>query len=126
MKSFFTRIKPDLEPNEQNDNMGNYLIGSWRLISYTDFQSKEVKPHWKEVWSFAAMDETETNGVYVCDYINLHSVVGKWVLNENSLRLIRKECKNDYIIAELTQKRLVLKNCRIDEDLLLLTFDRVV
>lgn len=93
-----------------NDSNNNSIIGSWRLISYTDFQSEEIKPHWKEIWSFAAMDEAETNGVYVCDYINLHSVVGKWVLNSVYLKLIRKENEIAFSIVELTEKRLTINS----------------
>ena len=107
-----------------NDNNNNSIIGSWRLISYTDFQSKEVKPHWKEIWSFAAMDEAETNGVYVCDYINLHSVVGKWVLNGDCLRLIRKESEKDYIILSLSHEKLSIKTILHNKDNII-TFQRL-
>ena len=112
MKRFFNRIKTSLlqkDVRADNDSNNNSIIGSWRLISYTDFQSKEVKPHWKEVWSFAAMNEGETNGIYACDYINLHTIIGKWELTNKRLKLVRKECENEYVLAELSDDKLILK-----------------
>ena len=103
------------------------IIGSWRLVQYTDFNNREEKPRWKEVWSFAAMDEAETHGIYVCDYINLHSVVGKWSLQEdNYIKLVRKECENIYRIVELAEKRFVLKNEVEGNYIESLIFERVV
>ena len=103
------------------------IIGSWRLVQYTDINNREEKPRWKEVWSFAAMDEAETHGIYVCDYINLHSVVGKWSLQEdNYIKLVRKECENIYRIVELAEKRFVLKNEVEGNYIESLIFERVV
>ncbi len=127
MKKFFTRIKPDLEPNDQSTERNNSLIGSWRLESYTDNFGREMHPRWKEIWSFAAMDEKETNGIYVCDYINLHSLVGKWFLEmENRIRLVRKECDNNFIIVELTEERFTLQFDDDDRRSEYLRFKRVV
>ena len=127
MKRLFARIKPDIEPNKQRTEGNISILGSWRLVLCTDNLGNEERPRWKEVWSFATMDEEETNGVYVCDYINLHSFVGKWFLEGfDRIRLVRKEYDNDYFIVELTSRRLILKphtcNC-CDETL---TFERVV
>ncbi len=66
-------------------------------------------PRWKEVWSFAAMDETETHGIYACDYINLHTVIGKWQLKKMHLDLERKGSKNRYNIAKISDDTLILK-----------------
>ena len=55
------------------------------------------------------MDESEKDGIYVCDYINLHSIVGKWLLQNNSIKLQRKESENDYYIAELSADTLILE-----------------
>ena len=124
MKGFLNQIKyslshKDIEADEST------IIGSWRLISYQDSQNKEEKPLWKEVWSFAAMDEAETNGVYVCDYINLHIFVGKWVLNGESLRLIRKESEIDFSITELTENRLTINSTNNESLYHRLEFQRV-
>jgi hypothetical protein len=103
----FTRL---FHKNISSDiNKTSSIIGSWRLLRYTDSQNEDIKPHWKEVWSFAAMDESEKDGIYVCDYINLHSIVGKWVLQNNSIKLQRKESENDYYIAELSADTLILE-----------------
>lgn len=125
MRGFFTRFIHAFHSNKESTTINISLCGSWRLISYTDFQSEEVKPHWKEVWSFAAMDESETNGVYICDYINLHSVVGKWSLKNNHLKLVRKECENEYILVELPNERLILKP-DMEDSKETLVFQRVV
>ena len=112
--------KKDIE-----DNSSLSLLGNWKLSKYTTLNGEEIKPCWKEIWSFAAMDEAETNGVYVCDYINLHSVVGKWVLNSVYLKLIRKENEIVFSIVELTEKRLTINS--IDKNSLYskLEFQRV-
>lgn len=110
MKRLFPNLSNLLRrKSEDNSYIPSSIIGSWRLSKYTDAQDVDVKPHWKEVWSFAAMDENETDGIYVCDYINLHSIVGKWILKNNSLKLHRKESENDYYIEELSDDTLVLK-----------------
>ena len=96
-----------LEASKANNEPS--IVGNWRLIGYTGHQDEEIKPHWKEIWSFAAMDETEVNGIYVCDYINLHSIVGKWEVLGKCIKLIRKELVQEYNIEELTSDRLQLK-----------------
>lgn len=71
------------------------------------------------------MDEAEINGVYVFDYMNLHSIVGKWMLNSNLLKLQSKEYDNSYIIIDLTADRLALKpTC--DSQYKTVEFDRVI
>lgn len=101
------------------------FIGSWRLISLVDSQGEKHHPHWKEVWSFAAMDESETNGIYACDYINLHTIIGKWVLDRGRLRLVRNEHEKEYTIVELSDKNLTLKTT-ICNDKERLIFQKVV
>ena len=96
-----------LEASKANNEPS--IVGSWRLIGYTGCQDEEIKPHWKEIWSFAAMDETEVSGIYVCDYINLHSIVGKWEVLGKCIKLIRKELVQEYNIEELSSDRLQLK-----------------
>jgi hypothetical protein len=85
------------------------IVGSWRVARYTNLQGREVKPYWKEVWTFGAMDDAETNGVYVCDYINLHTFAGKWTLTDNVLRLSRNEYESNYVVADLSAEQLVLQ-----------------
>ena len=101
------------------------FIGSWRLISLVDSQGEKHHPHWKEVWSFAAMDESETNGIYACDYINLHTIIGKWVLDSGRLRLVRNEHEKEYTIVELSDKNLTLKTT-VCNDKEMLIFQKVV
>ena len=55
------------------------------------------------------MDDTEINGVYVCDYRNLHSLVGRWILDGDNLKLVREENYNDYIVLDISANRLELK-----------------
>ena len=105
--NLLTRRKSSEKPTNQG---AVSIVGSWQLVSYIDSLGQTTKPRWKEVWSFAAMDDTETNGVYVCDYINLHSVVGKWFVQEDCIKLVRKECDVVYHIVELTETDLVLQN----------------
>ena len=112
IKTILSRFtnKPIEGGNQTSKEHKISIIGSWRLIQYSDLQGEALKPRWKEVWSFAAMDETENDGIYVCDYINLHSIVGKWALHEgNHLKLTRKESENSYFITELTDEKLTLK-----------------
>ncbi len=125
MKRLFTQIKPDLGSDEQSADSNNHIVGSWKLSRIVDLQNSEVKPHWKEVWSFAAMDEAETNGVYVCNYINLHSIVGKWGLDGDCLRLIRKESEIVFSIVELTEKRLTINSIDKNSFYSKLEFQRV-
>ena len=121
----FFRVKKNAIPS--NEYSKRTIIGSWRLVAYADNPGEAIKPRWKEVWSFAAMDEAETNGVYVCDYINLHSVVGKWFVQENNcIKLVRKECDNDYRIVELTETKLVLQKEFEESCKESLTFEKVV
>ena len=94
---------------EISDNRAASIVGSWRLVKYIDFQGEEIMPHWYEVWSFAAMDDTDTNGVYVCDYRNLHTLVGRWLLDGDSLKLVREENYNGYLVSYLSADRLELK-----------------
>jgi hypothetical protein len=101
------------------------FIGSWRLISLVDSQGEKQHPHWKEVWSFAAMNESETNGIYACDYINLYTIIGKWVLDNGRLKLVRNEYENEYTIVELSDKHLTLKTT-ISNDKEYLIFQKVV
>lgn len=100
------------------------IIGSWRLMQYTDSQEVKHTPRWKEVWSFAAMDSSETNGVYACDYINLHTIIGKWQLTESRLKLIRKEYEFEYAICDHTYDELTLKT-EIDCEYNTLVFQRI-
>lgn len=113
MSSLISRIANLLtkrKSSEKTTNQGAVsIVGSWQLVSYIDSLGQTTKPRWKEVWSFAAMDDTETNGVYVCDYINLHSIVGKWFVQDNRMKLVRKECDVVYHIVELTETKLVLQ-----------------
>ena len=101
------------------------IVGSWRLVSYTDNLGQVIKPRWKEVWSFAAMDDAESNGVYVCDYINLHSIVGKWFVQDNCVKLVRKECDVVYHIVELTEIKLVLQAVSEGETIESIAFEKV-
>ena len=131
MSSLISRIANLLtrrKSSEKPTNQGAVsIVGSWQLVSYIDSLGQTTKPRWKEVWSFAAMDEAETHGIYVCDYINLHSVVGKWSLQEdNYIKLVRKECENIYRIVELAEKRFVLKNEVEGNYIESLIFERVV
>ena len=103
---------------------GNSIVGSWRLVRFENLQGEEVKPHWREIWSFAAMDSTEVNGVYVCDYINLHSVVGKWEIENGVIKLIRKGLECRYRVEELTHETLLFKACDESEWLTLILFKR--
>jgi len=125
MKGFLTRFLGIFNKNKVDLKINLSLLGSWKLSKYTTLNGEERKPHWKEVWSFAAMDESETNGVYICDYINLHSVVGKWSLKNNHLKLVRKECENEYILVELPNERLILKP-DMEDSKETLVFQRVV
>ena len=108
-----------------NDNANISFIGSWRLISIVDSQGDKQYPRWKEVWSFAAMNEEETNGIYACDYINLHTIIGNWKLANGRLKLVRKECESEYILAELSDKHLILKT-NLNDSKESLIFQRVV
>ncbi len=125
MKGFLTRFLGIFNKNKVDLKINLSLLGSWKLSKYTTLNGEERKPYWKEVWSFAAMDESETNGVYICDYINLHSVVGKWSLKNNHLKLVRKECENEYILVELPNERLILKP-DMEDSKETLVFQRVV
>ena len=121
----FFRAKKNAIPS--NEYSKRTIIGSWRLVAYTDNLGEAIKSRWKEVWSLAAMDEAETNGIYVCDYINLHSVVGKWFMQGNNrIKLVRKESDNDYCIVELTEVKLVLQKEIKDSHIEYLTFEKVV
>jgi hypothetical protein len=100
------------------------IIGNWRIVQYCVAQSEEEKPRWREVWSFAAMDEAETNGIYVCDYINLHSIIGKWEIYDNHIRLIRQEQACEYIIEELSAEVLRLKSTDVNEYISTIVFER--
>lgn len=130
MSSLISRIANLLtrrKSSEKPTNQGAVsIVGSWQLVSYTDSLGQTTKPRWKEVWSFAAMDDTETNGVYVCDYINLHSVVGKWFVQEDCIKLVRKECDNVYHITELTETKMVLQNKFEGTNAEFLTFEKVL
>ena len=111
LKKLFALPKKDQEEGSGvvNENAKFSILGSWRLVGYTGYQAERIKPHWRELWSFAAMDDTETNGVYVCDYVNLHSIVGKWELIGERIKLIRKELVREYRVAELTADTLMLQ-----------------
>ena len=108
---------------ESSRNVNISLIGCWRLILLIDSQGTKQFPRWKEVWSFAAMNEEETNGIYACDYINLHTIIGKWELTNKRLKLVRKECENEYVLAELSDDKLILKPKDNEESFV---FQRVV
>lgn len=101
------------------------FVGSWRLILLVDSQGQKQSPRWKEVWSFAAMNEDEINGIYACDYINLHTIIGKWELRNSRLKLVHKECESEYLVVELSSERLILKP-DIEESKEMLIFQRVV
>ena len=114
------------QSSEKPTNQGAVsIVGSWQLVSYIDSLGQTTKPRWKEVWSFAAMDDTETNGVYVCDYINLHSIVGKWFVQDNCVKLVRKECDVVYHIVELTEIKLVLQAVSEGETIESIAFEKV-
>lgn len=104
------RTKKSLNCQDITQNINSTILGSWKLAQYIDSQGADNKPRWKEIWSFAAMDETETYGVYACDYINLYTIIGKWSLSNNRLALSRKECEYNYIVVELSIDKLVLKS----------------
>jgi hypothetical protein len=126
MKRFILLILHFLKRREErggNNDANISFVGSWRLISIIDSQGKKRYPRWKEVWSFAAMNEGETNGIYACDYINLHTVIGKWELTNKRLKLVRKECENEYVLAELSGDKLILKPKDNEESFV---FQRVV
>lgn len=128
MKRFLSRIIQLLKAKFQelpNDNANISFIGSWRLISIVDSQGDKQYPRWKEVWSFAAMNEEETNGIYACDYINLHTIIGNWKLANGRLKLVRKECESEYILAELSDKHFILKT-NLNDSKESLIFERVV
>lgn len=90
-----------------------------------DSQGQKQSPRWKEVWSFAAMNEDEINGIYACDYINLHTIIGKWELRNSRLKLVHKECESEYLVVELSSERLILKP-DIEESKEMLIFQRFV
>lgn len=128
MKRFLLYIIRFLKRREGrggNNDANISFVGSWRLISIIDSQGKKQYPRWKEVWSFAAMNEEETNGIYACDYINLHTIVGKWELTNKRLKLVRKECESEYILVELPNEQLILKP-DMEESKEMLIFQRVV
>lgn len=128
MKKFLSQIIQLLKAKFQelpNDNANISFIGSWRLISIIDSQGDKQYPRWKEVWSFAAMNEEETNGIYACDYINLHTIIGNWKLANGRLKLVRKECESEYILVELSNERLILKP-NMEDSKETLVFQRVV
>ena len=129
MSSLISRIANLLtrrKSSEKPTNQGAVsIVGSWQLVSYIDSLGQTTKPRWKEVWSFAAMDDTETNGVYVCDYINLHSIVGKWFVQDNCVKLVRKECDVVYHIVELTEIKLVLQAVSEGETIESIAFEKV-
>lgn len=100
------------------------IIGCWQIVCYSVAQGEEEKPRWKEIWSFAAMDEAETNGIYVCEYINLHSVIGKWELCGNRIKLIRKEQVCEYIVEELSADALRLKSADTNEYISSIRFEK--
>lgn len=130
MKQIFKKIS-SLARNQQRDELTTAIspdatiIGSWRLTLCFDSQDVKHTPRWKEVWSFAALDSDETNGIYACDYINLHTIIGKWQLAENRLKLIRKEYEFEYAIYGHTDDELVLKT-EIGCEYNTLVFQRVV
>ncbi len=101
------------------------LIGCWRLILLIDSQGTKRFPRWKEVWSFAAMNDANSNGIYACDYINIHTIIGKWELKNNRLKLVRKECENEYVLVELPNEQLILKP-DMEDSKEILVFQRVV
>lgn len=109
MKRFFINPKARFNGEIEECKEHKSIVGSWRLLRYSTHADEEAKPYWREVWTFAAMDEAERNGIYVCDYINLHTLSGKWALNDNILRLSRREYNNEYIVAELSSERLILE-----------------
>ena len=126
MKRFILLILHFLKRREGrggNNDTNISFVGSWRLTSIIDSQGKKQYPRWKEVWSFAAMNEEETNGIYACDYINLHTIIGKWELTNKRLKLVRKECENEYVLAELSGDKLILKPNDNEESFV---FQRVV
>lgn len=128
MKKFLSQIIQLLKAKFQelpNDNANISFIGSWRLISIIDSQGDKQYPRWKEVWSFAAMNEEETNGIYACDYINLHTIIGNWKLANGRFKLVRKECESEYILVELSNERLILKP-NMEDSKETLVFQRVV
>ena len=109
---------------ESNGESTPSIIGCWRIVSYSMAQGEEEKPRWKEIWSFAAMDEGETNGIYVCEYINLHSVIGKWELCDSVIKLIRKEQICEYVIEELSTCSLQLRSVDTNGYISLIQFER--
>ena len=116
---------PKVDNGTLDDEREPSLVGSWRIAQYCVAQGENEKPRWKEVWSFAAMDEYETNGVYVCDYINLHTIIGKWELVENIIKLIRKEQVCEYLIEELSAEVLRLKAVDDNEYISAILFERI-
>lgn len=121
--SLFKKESKMREIEVKNESM-NSIVGSWRLVKFENSQGEEVKPHWREIWSFASMDSTEVNGVYVCDYINLHSVVGKWEIENGVIKLIRKGLECYYNIEELTHDSLLFRARDDSEWLTLISFKR--
>ena len=115
---------PKKVENAVKNESANSIVGSWRLVKFENLQGEEVKPHWREIWSFASMDSTEVDGVYVCDYINLHSVVGKWEIENGVIKLIRKGLECYYTIEELSDKALHFKACDEGEYLTSILFER--
>lgn len=121
--SLFKKGPKKVENAVKNEG-ANSIVGSWRLVKFENSQGEEVKPHWREIWSFASMDSTEVDGVYVCDYINLHSVVGKWEIENGVIKLIRKGLECYYTIEELSDKALHFKACDEGEYLTSILFER--
>ena len=92
---------------------------------FIDSQGTKQFPRWKEVWSFAAMNDANSNGIYACDFINLHTIIGKWELKNCRLKLVRKKCEREYVLVELSNEQLILKP-DIEESKEMLIFQRVV
>ena len=120
---FFTKKKR----GESSNGAKISFIGSWLLVSLVDSQGRKQFPCcWKGVWSFAAMDSVESNGIYACEHISMHTIAGKWELKNSRLKLVCKECESEYALVELSAEYLVLKPIVADEDLGSLIFRRVV
>ncbi len=104
----FWKMKKCEQPDIHLDETA--IIGCWRLLSLIDAEGKKRSPQVEEFWSFAAMDDTDTFGVYACDYATDHTTIGRWKLQNHRLYVQCNECENEYIIAEVSEKKLILKH----------------
>lgn len=130
ISSIYAKLTSKTHSEQKNDSSVTTILCSWQLVEYTDSQGGKTKCRWEEIWSFAAMDETETYGIYACDINNQSTIIGKWDIS--TLGILRVYYDDDvvsYQIIKLSESKLMLNKIeKTDSDNYMhkLFFEKVV